>query len=127
MTRVPPKRRAGLLSAGLALILLPAGMAGQAAAAGPDGGSHAAAHTSAEAARLTATAHATHTVTLVTGDKVTVTDLGRGSSTVSVDRPKDASGAVRTETAKRTATSPSSLTRRCRTCAPAPSTPGSST
>ncbi|MFB8037334.1 S8 family serine peptidase [Streptomyces sp. NPDC056004] len=99
MTRVPPKRRAGLMSAGLALILLPAGMAGQAAAAGPDGGSQAAAHTSAEAARLTATAHATHTVTLVTGDKVTVTDLGRGSSTVSVDRPKDATGAVRTETA----------------------------
>ncbi|MFF3956608.1 S8 family serine peptidase [Streptomyces sp. NPDC001890] len=99
MTRVPPKRRAGLMSAGLALILLPTGMAGQAAAAGPDGGSQAAAHTSAGAARPTATAHVTHTVTLVTGDKVTVTDLGRGRGTVSVDRPEDATGAVRTETA----------------------------
>ncbi|MFB7222803.1 S8 family serine peptidase [Streptomyces sp. NPDC056227] len=99
MTRVPPKRRAGLLSAGLALVLLPAGTAGQAAAAGLDGGGQAAAHTSAEAAaHPTATAHATHTVTLVTGDKVTVTDLGQGRKTVSVDRPKGATGAVRTET-----------------------------
>ncbi|MGW0955870.1 S8 family serine peptidase [Streptomyces sp. NPDC002545] len=38
------------------------------------------------------------TVTLVTGDKVTVTDLGQGKRTVSVDRPKGATGAVRTET-----------------------------
>ncbi|MFB7112772.1 S8 family serine peptidase [Streptomyces sp. NPDC056291] len=99
MTRIPRRRRAGMLSAGLALVLLPAGTAGQAAAAGPDSGNQAAAHTSAEAAaRPTATTHATHTVTLVTGDKVTVTDLGQGKKTVSVDRPKGATGAVRTQT-----------------------------
>ncbi|MEV7239317.1 S8 family serine peptidase [Streptomyces sp. NPDC051020] len=99
MIRVPRRRRAGLLSASLALVLLPAGMAGQAVAAGPDGGGQAAARTSAEAAaRPTATAHAAHTVTLVTGDKVTITDLGQGRKTVSVERPKGATGAVRTET-----------------------------
>jgi subtilisin family serine protease len=39
------------------------------------------------------------TVTLVTGDKVTVTDLGQGKRTVTVARPPGATGAVRTQTA----------------------------
>ncbi|WP_436850005.1 hypothetical protein [Streptomyces monashensis] len=37
------------------------------------------------------------TVTLVTGDKVTVTDLGHGRKTVTVRRPEGATGAVRTQ------------------------------
>ncbi|MFE9493457.1 S8 family serine peptidase [Streptomyces collinus] len=38
------------------------------------------------------------TVTLVTGDKVSVTDLGHGRRTVTVRRPAGATGAVRTQT-----------------------------
>ncbi|MEU6669564.1 S8 family serine peptidase [Streptomyces sp. NPDC046727] len=37
------------------------------------------------------------TVTLVTGDQVTVTDLGHGKQTVTVQRPRGATGAVRTQ------------------------------
>jgi subtilisin family serine protease len=49
------------------------------------------------AADRTATAHgAARTVTLVTGDRVTVTDLGGGRKTVTVERPEGATGAVRT-------------------------------
>ncbi|MEU7051333.1 S8 family serine peptidase, partial [Streptomyces eurythermus] len=39
------------------------------------------------------------TVTLVTGDRVTVTDLGHGRQTVTVRRPQGATGAVRTRRA----------------------------
>ncbi|MEU0394782.1 S8 family serine peptidase [Streptomyces sp. NPDC006208] len=88
MTRATTRRRARLMAAGLSLVLLPAG---QAVAAGAD---RAAAPNTAPA---TAAARAAHTVTLVTGDKVTVTDLGAGRKAVAVERPKGASGAVRSE------------------------------
>ena len=82
MSTGPVRRRAVLLSAGLALAVLPAPGA-SAAAAGP------------------APAPAAHqdqrTVTLVTGDQVTVTDLGHGRQTVTVRRPPGAGGAVRTQ------------------------------
>ncbi|MGD6756373.1 S8 family serine peptidase [Streptomyces sp. BH105] len=83
MTRRTARRGAALLSAGLAFALLPGGGA-QAAAdkARPQ---------SSKAAR------AAHTVTLVTGDKVTVTDIGGGQRTVDVKRPKGATGLVRTQ------------------------------
>lgn len=87
MTRGPATRRgAALLSAGIACALLPAG--GAQAAPVP------AAHTKAARA-----ADAAHTVTLVTGDKVTVTELGGGKRTVTVERAEGASGAVRTRVA----------------------------
>ncbi|MFF9284568.1 S8 family serine peptidase [Streptomyces griseosporeus] len=76
------RRGATLLSAGLVLALLPAGTA--------------VAETARPAER---TAAASRTVTLVTGDKVTVTDLGGGRRTVSVERPRGATGAVRTRVA----------------------------
>ncbi|MCI3239887.1 S8 family serine peptidase [Streptomyces spinosisporus] len=86
MSRGPGRRRATLLSAGLVIALLPAGTA---AAVAPE----------RAAPDPAATRTATHTVTLVTGDKVTVTDLGHGRRTVDVTRPRGASGAVRTRTA----------------------------
>jgi subtilisin family serine protease len=48
-----------------------------------------------------ATAHdaAARTVTLVTGDRVTVTELGGGRRTVTVERPEGATGAVHTRSA----------------------------
>src|SRR5689334_3226210 len=82
MTRGPVRRGAALLSAGLVLAVLPTGPAGAAEAAAP---------------APTRTASTTHTVTLVTGDKVTVTDLGAGKKTVTVERPRGATGAVRTQ------------------------------
>ncbi|MEV5610546.1 S8 family serine peptidase [Streptomyces sp. NPDC052225] len=86
MTRGPAarpvaRRGAALLSAGVAFALLPA--PGAQAAPEPAHGGKAVA--------------AAHTVTLVTGDKVTVTDLGGGKRTVTVDRAKGATGAVRTQ------------------------------
>ncbi|MFF4560505.1 S8 family serine peptidase [Streptomyces sp. NPDC001435] len=83
MTRGPVGRGATLLSAGLVIALLPAAPAAarQPVGAGP---------------RPTG---AGTTVTLVTGDKVTVTDLGQGKRTVTVARPPGATGAVRTQTA----------------------------
>ncbi|MGY6018556.1 S8 family serine peptidase [Streptomyces spinosirectus] len=86
MTRRPVRRGAILLSAGLVIALVPNG-AGAAADSGK---------TSARAASPPAAAR---TVTLVTGDKVSVTDLGHGKKTVSVERPPGATGAVRTQTA----------------------------
>lgn len=93
MTRGPLIRPAALLSAGLVLALLPTGQAGALAAAdtADPGTTGAPAKTSA--------AGAAHTVTLVTGDKVTVTDVGGGKKTVSVVRPRGADGAVRTQVA----------------------------
>ncbi|MFF8530935.1 S8 family serine peptidase [Streptomyces sp. SAS_267] len=97
MTRGPLSRPAALLSAGLVLALLPTGRAGALAAAGTaDSGTAAPAKARA--------AGAAHTVTLVTGDKVTVTDLGGGKRTVSVVRPRGATGAVRTQVADGTVT-----------------------
>ncbi|MER5182214.1 S8 family serine peptidase [Streptomyces sp. NPDC002896] len=91
MTRAAPaRRRARLLPAGLALVLLPVSTVGPAVAAGTgaDG---------TPAAGRTKTDRSAHTVTLVTGDKVTVTELGGGKKTVTVDRPDGATGAVRTQ------------------------------
>ncbi|WP_371529348.1 S8 family serine peptidase [Streptomyces sp. NBC_01283] len=89
MTRSPAWRRARLLPAvGLAFALLPAGQAATAAPSGVPQG---------RATAATPAARAAHTVTLVTGDKVTVTELGGGKRTVTVDRPAGATGAVRSE------------------------------
>ncbi|MFC5802234.1 S8 family serine peptidase [Streptomyces formicae] len=89
MTRASARRRARLLAVGLSLVLLPAGQA--LAADSPDSGAQP-----VDTARAAA---GTHTVTLITGDKVTVTDLGGGKKAVDVERPKGATGAVRSETA----------------------------
>ncbi|MFR0352412.1 S8 family serine peptidase [Streptomyces sediminimaris] len=86
MSRRPVRRGATLLSAGLLIAVSPTGAraaAGPAPTAPPG-------RTQAPAARI---------VTLVTGDKVTVTDLGHGRRTVTVERPRGATGAVRTRTA----------------------------
>ncbi|MGD1217537.1 S8 family serine peptidase [Streptomyces krungchingensis] len=85
-TRGPARRGAALLSAGLVLALLPAGRAG-------------ALGTGSATPEPAKAASAARTVTLVTGDKVTVTDLGGGKKTVSVERPRGATGAVRTQVA----------------------------
>ncbi|MEW2154609.1 S8 family serine peptidase [Streptomyces sp. NPDC007189] len=77
------RRAAGVVAVGLVGALLPIGPA---AAATP------APHSPAPAPAARAT-----TVTLVTGDKVTVTDLGHGKKTVGVRRPEGATGAVRTQ------------------------------
>ncbi|MEU0230763.1 MULTISPECIES: S8 family serine peptidase [unclassified Streptomyces] len=78
--------RAGLLAAGVSLVML---SAGQTAAAG----------TAASALPDTFKASATSsTVTLVTGDRVTLTELADGRRTVTVDRAKGATGAIRTQT-----------------------------
>ncbi|MFD9460505.1 S8 family serine peptidase [Streptomyces sp. NPDC060027] len=90
MTRGPVRRPAALLSAGLVLALLPTGRAGALGTGGTgDPGTPVPARTTAAA----------RTVTLVTGDKVTVTDVGGGKRTVSVVRPRGATGAVRTQVA----------------------------
>ncbi|MFD7292884.1 S8 family serine peptidase [Streptomyces sp. NPDC059897] len=83
MTRRTARRGAALLSAGLAFALL------------PGGGAHAAADEARP--QPTKTARAAHTVTLVTGDKVTVTDIGGGQRTVDVKRPEGTTGLVRTQ------------------------------
>ncbi|MEV6111523.1 S8 family serine peptidase [Streptomyces sp. NPDC052109] len=85
MTRGPVGRGAVLLAAGLVGALLPAGSA---AAAG---------HTAPHSPGPATTAATATSVTLVTGDKVTVTDLGHGKKTVTVRRPEGATGAVRTQ------------------------------
>ncbi|MFJ8542058.1 S8 family serine peptidase [Streptomyces sp. NPDC093586] len=83
MSRGPVRRGAALLSAGLMIALLPAGPAA----------------TAREAPADTRTRAAARTITLVTGDRVTVTGLGGGRRTVTVERPADATGAVRTQSA----------------------------
>ncbi|MFG2118161.1 S8 family serine peptidase [Streptomyces sp. NPDC048710] len=85
MTRGPVSRGAALLSAGLVIALLPTGSAGAREAV-----------TAAPRTPGSATT-ATTTVTLVTGDKVTVTDLGNDRKTVTVQRPRGATGVVRTQ------------------------------
>ncbi|MZD05765.1 S8 family serine peptidase [Streptomyces sp. SID5785] len=90
MTRGPAARRgAALLSAGLAFALLP--LAG--AQAAPDAGTP----TATQAGKGGRAARAAHTVTLVTGDRVTVTEVGGGRRTVDVERPPGADGTVRTQ------------------------------
>ncbi|MGW0630204.1 S8 family serine peptidase [Streptomyces sp. NPDC002758] len=81
MTRGPVRRGATLLSAGLVLAMVPIVPA------------------AAQDAAVTGThpQDAATTVTLVTGDKVTVTDLGQGKKTVTVQRPRGATGVVRTQ------------------------------
>ncbi|MFF9024430.1 S8 family serine peptidase [Streptomyces eurythermus] len=82
MSTGPVRRGTALLAAALVSALLPAGpaVARAAPAAAPARGAAAPA-----------------TVTLVTGDRVTVTDLGHGRRTVTVRRPQGATGAVRTQ------------------------------
>ncbi|CAL9533731.1 hypothetical protein SUDANB6_04110 [Streptomyces sp. enrichment culture] len=89
MSRGPAGRGAALLVAGLLAALLPAAPAP--AREAPTGTSGTTGTSGAPAAA--------HTVTLVTGDRVTVTDLGGGRRTVTVERPAGATGAVRTRTA----------------------------
>ncbi|MFD7061809.1 S8 family serine peptidase [Streptomyces sp. NPDC059906] len=90
MSTGPVRRGATLLSAGLVIALLPAGTA---AAQDPPPDP---APPRTAAARTAGAADAARTVTLVTGDRVTVTDLGGGQKTVAVERPEGATGAVRT-------------------------------
>ncbi|MGW4851400.1 S8 family serine peptidase [Streptomyces sp. NPDC004288] len=79
--------RAALLAAGVSLAMLAAGQTASAAsAAAPVPDTFKAPATSA-------------TVTLVTGDRVTLTEIGDGSRTVTVDRAEGATGAIRTRTA----------------------------
>ncbi|MFG2605583.1 S8 family serine peptidase [Streptomyces sp. NPDC048514] len=79
-------RGTALLAAGLLSVLPPGGTA--------------AARQATVAARITQDAPTTATtVTLVTGDRVTVTGLGHGRRTVTVRRPPGATGAVRTQVA----------------------------
>ncbi|MDA4885705.1 S8 family serine peptidase [Streptomyces sp. MS2A] len=86
MSTGPVRRGATLLSAGLVIALLPAGTAA-AQEPPPD---------PAGTPRTASAAGTARTVTLVTGDRVTVTELGGGKKTVTVDRPEGATGAVRT-------------------------------
>ncbi|MFH8606173.1 S8 family serine peptidase [Streptomyces sp. NPDC018029] len=91
MTRAPVRRRAVFVAAaGLAFVLLPAGQGG--AVAG-DGAKVAGAPERGVAPTPG------HTVTLITGDKVTVTRLPGGRQAVTVDRPAGAGGAVRSQLA----------------------------
>ncbi|MDQ0990670.1 S8 family serine peptidase [Streptomyces sp. V3I7] len=92
MTRGPGGRGAMLLSAGLVLALLPAAPAA-ARDTGADTGTVIASTRGTPAPATGAT-----TVTLVTGDRVTVTGLGHGRRAVTVERPPGAVGAVRTRT-----------------------------
>ncbi|MGY3845011.1 S8 family serine peptidase [Streptomyces hydrogenans] len=86
MTAPLTRGRAGLIAAGVSLVMLSAGQTaaapGTTAAAVPDTFKGPA---------------ASATVTLVTGDRVTLTGLGDGRQTVTVDRAKGATGAVRTQ------------------------------
>ncbi|MFF8428406.1 S8 family serine peptidase [Streptomyces sp. NPDC016566] len=84
MTRGPVRRGAALLATGLVIALSPT------APAAPAVGQQA-------ATAALRTPDAATTVTLVTGDRVTVTDLGQGRRTVAVQRPRGATGAVRTQ------------------------------
>ncbi|WP_234336132.1 S8 family serine peptidase [Streptomyces sp. NRRL S-1022] len=80
MSTRPVRGGAVLLTAGLLSALLPVVPAAAAPTPGPGPGSDG-----------------STTVTLVTGDRVTVTGLGHGRQTVTVRRPVGATGAVRTQ------------------------------
>ncbi|MEU3251456.1 S8 family serine peptidase [Streptomyces sp. NPDC006997] len=83
MNTGPVRRGAILLSTGLVVALAPVAPASGAAETTP----------------RTAAAADSRTVTLVTGDQVTVTEVGAGKRTVTVARPPGATGAVRTQVA----------------------------
>ncbi|GHF94160.1 S8 family serine peptidase [Streptomyces zaomyceticus] len=80
--------RAALIAAGISLVML---SAGQTAAAGTT--------TASPVPDTFKGAAASTTVTLVTGDRVTLTDLGGGRQTVTVDRAEGATGAIRSQIA----------------------------
>ncbi|MGW0928668.1 S8 family serine peptidase [Streptomyces sp. NPDC002644] len=80
-----PRRAVGLVSACLACALL--------SPVAPAGAAPAAPSPQAPARK----ADASHTVTLVTGHQVTVTELGGGRRTVDVQAPAGVTGAVRTD------------------------------
>ncbi|CAL9436909.1 S8 family serine peptidase [Streptomyces sp. enrichment culture] len=83
MTTGPVGRAATATAAGIALtLLLPTADAGA----------------RGEPPAAPAAPHSAQHVTLVTGDRVTVTDIGGGNRTVTVRRPDGATGAVRTQT-----------------------------
>ncbi|MGP2441229.1 S8 family serine peptidase [Streptomyces sp. JW3] len=86
---------AALVVAGLVCALLPAGPAATAAARELPAGQSPAGQSATGVPR---------TVTLVTGDRVTVTEVGNGKRTVAVERPRGATGAVRTQNANGTVT-----------------------
>ncbi|WP_413757099.1 S8 family serine peptidase [Streptomyces sp. MMBL 11-3] len=103
MSRGSVRRAAAVAAtAGLVLVLLPAVPVPSAISGAP------AALTASAAASASSSAFAaagsgvpgtgTDTVTLVTGDRVTVTRLGGGRRTVTVERAEGATGAVRTRT-----------------------------
>ncbi|MEU3427311.1 S8 family serine peptidase [Streptomyces gardneri] len=89
-SRITPfgRGRAGLFAAGISLVMLSAGQT----AAAP--GATTPVPATFTGAKGTGTST---TVTLVTGDRVTVTDLGDGKQTVTVDRAEGATGAIRTQ------------------------------
>ncbi|MFD3660745.1 S8 family serine peptidase [Streptomyces sp. NPDC058659] len=91
-SRITPfgRGRAGLFAAGISLVML---SAGQTAAAPGTTTPVPATFTGAKGTGTTAT------VTLVTGDRVTLTDLGGGKQTVTVDRAEGATGAIRSRIA----------------------------
>ena len=107
-----PRRRSAIAAAVTvgAILAVSAGPLSSSAAAGtssaarapgttaqsPAPGSSGPRATTAE--RQAAATRTVHTVTLITGDIVTVTSVGGGHSTVDVQRPPGATGAVRTET-----------------------------
>ncbi|MFI9340285.1 S8 family serine peptidase [Streptomyces sp. NPDC052773] len=102
MSRGPVGRGAILLAAGLVLPLLPAVRASAADPPDPAASRTASptpATRTASPPPVTREADAARTVTLVTGDRVTVTELGGGKRTVEVERPRGATGAVHTRTA----------------------------
>ncbi|MGQ4477331.1 S8 family serine peptidase [Streptomyces sp. SAS_276] len=92
MSRGPVRRGAVLLSAGLVVALSPTAAQAQATTTTPTADS-------TPTANPIRTTNPIRTVTLVTGDKVTVTDLAGGRKAVSVERPRGATGAVRTQLA----------------------------
>ncbi|MFJ6069244.1 S8 family serine peptidase [Streptomyces sp. NPDC093065] len=94
MSTGPVRRGATLLSAGLVIALLPAGTA--AAQDPPPDPARTRAVAARDTPRTDPAADTARTVTLVTGDRVTVTELGGGRKTVTVDRPEGATGAVHT-------------------------------
>ena len=89
-SRITPfgRGRAGLLAAGISLVML---SAGQTVAAPGTTTPVPATFTGAKGTGTSAT------VTLVTGDRVTLTDLGGGKQTVTVDRAEGATGAIRSQ------------------------------
>lgn len=84
-------RAAGLLAAGLSLALLTVGQT-------PAGAAEPAVPNTFRSTPASGSGSGSATVTLVTGDRVTLTDLGGGRSTVTVERAEGATGAVRSRT-----------------------------